>query len=170
MIKLCECGCGLPAPIASKTDNKHGYKKGKPRRFIVGHHMKIYGAPMYKGGRIIRVDGRPMLWMPGHHRSDKRGYVLEYIITAETALGTPLPAKAVVHHHGDGLVVCQDNAYHMLLHQRLRAYNVCGHHDWRKCVHCKEYDSPEKLTICGNTIYHKKCESLAKRNKRKEEA
>lgn len=35
---LCECGCGGPAPIAPTTDRKRGYEKGKPRRFIHGHH------------------------------------------------------------------------------------------------------------------------------------
>lgn len=36
-IKLCECGCGNPAPIAPKTDNTYGWIKGHPKRFIRGH-------------------------------------------------------------------------------------------------------------------------------------
>ncbi len=39
-IKLCECGCGLPAPIATMTDRHAGKVKGQPRRFIPGHYMK----------------------------------------------------------------------------------------------------------------------------------
>lgn len=48
-------------------------------------------------------------------------------LRAERALGKPLPGKVVVHH-ADGskhpnaqLVICQDQAYHMLLHARMRA-------------------------------------------------
>ena len=35
--KLCECGCGLPAPIATRNDSSKGYVKGKPMRFVRGH-------------------------------------------------------------------------------------------------------------------------------------
>lgn len=39
-VKLCECGCGLPAPIAKLTDTKRGYVKGQPRRYIIGHDKR----------------------------------------------------------------------------------------------------------------------------------
>lgn len=39
-IKLCECGCRQPAPIATATDTKQGYIKNKPKHFIKGHHNK----------------------------------------------------------------------------------------------------------------------------------
>ena len=35
---MCMCGCGDPAPLASKTDNKLGVLKGQPRKYIQGHH------------------------------------------------------------------------------------------------------------------------------------
>jgi hypothetical protein len=38
MQKLCECGCGLPAPIAKRSDPRYGHVKGQPIRFIRGHH------------------------------------------------------------------------------------------------------------------------------------
>lgn len=41
--KTCECGCGLPAPIA-KRNNRHnrryGHVKGQPVRFVQGHTTK----------------------------------------------------------------------------------------------------------------------------------
>lgn len=37
--KLCECGCGMPAPIAQKTDKKYGHIKGQPQRFIWNHYQ-----------------------------------------------------------------------------------------------------------------------------------
>lgn len=36
-MKLCECGCGGAAPIATKTYRKFGHIKGQPTRFIRGH-------------------------------------------------------------------------------------------------------------------------------------
>ena len=39
-MKLCECGCGKPAPIAKKNLNSLGIKKGEPQRFVKGHHNR----------------------------------------------------------------------------------------------------------------------------------
>lgn len=36
--KLCECGCGKPAPIAKLTSRRLGHIKGRPTRFISGHN------------------------------------------------------------------------------------------------------------------------------------
>jgi hypothetical protein len=40
-VKLCECGCGKPAPIASKTRTLVGHVKGRPTRFRVGHNARV---------------------------------------------------------------------------------------------------------------------------------
>jgi len=39
VIKLCECGCGKPAPIAKHAEG--GWAKGESKRFIHGHHARI---------------------------------------------------------------------------------------------------------------------------------
>lgn len=41
--KLCECGCGKPAPIAKWTNKRWGHIKGQPVRFICGHHGRKHG-------------------------------------------------------------------------------------------------------------------------------
>jgi hypothetical protein len=35
---LCQCGCGQPAPIATRTVRSRGRVKGQPMRFIRGHN------------------------------------------------------------------------------------------------------------------------------------
>jgi hypothetical protein len=40
-VKLCECGCGDPAPIAGKTDTSTGRVAGQPQRFINGHNIRV---------------------------------------------------------------------------------------------------------------------------------
>jgi hypothetical protein len=39
-VKLCECGCGKPAPLSRQGDTKRGLKKGQPQRFIRGHSSR----------------------------------------------------------------------------------------------------------------------------------
>lgn len=39
-IQLCECGCGKPAPVATRNWHKRGIKKGQFLRFICGHHRR----------------------------------------------------------------------------------------------------------------------------------
>lgn len=40
-VKLCECGCGMPAPIAKHTRTIDGHVKGQPVRFIRGHRGRL---------------------------------------------------------------------------------------------------------------------------------
>jgi hypothetical protein len=43
MMQLCECGCGLPAPIAKQSRSQGNHIKGKPVRFIQNHHPIKHG-------------------------------------------------------------------------------------------------------------------------------
>lgn len=87
--------------------------------------------------------------------SDGRKTKPFHVVVAEMILGKKLPAGAVVHHI-DGnkqnnwpcnLLICPDQAYHKLIHQRADALEACGHADWLKCKFCKQYDAPENLRI-----------------------
>lgn len=74
---------------------------------------------------------------------------------ARQALGKKLPPGTVVHHvDEDGtnnkhanLVICENLAYHELLHRRERALKICGYANYLWCSQCKTYDHPNKMKI-----------------------
>lgn len=69
-IKLCECGCGEPAPIAKKTNAAVGKVKGQPQRFVMGHAARVrdYG-PDY----AVDPDTGCWVWLKNR---DRDGYGL----------------------------------------------------------------------------------------------
>ena len=80
------------------------------------------------------------------HPRKHKGVVQEHIIIAERALGRLLPPAAVIHHvDGNGrnnapsnLVICEDQAYHMILHARQRVMDAHGDPDSDKiCSTCQ---------------------------------
>lgn len=162
-VVLCKCGCGEPAPVVQS-----GCFKGMPCHYIAGHNLRHpNGAdhPHWKGGRIIQ-NGYAFVKRIGHPRAHKQtGYLMEQIEVAERALGRALPLQAVVHHvneqksdnRGENLVICEDRAYHNLLHQRLRAYRATGNPEARKCWVCKQYDDVKNLKLYGTTAVHSAC-------------
>lgn len=54
--KLCECGCGRPAPIAQFGSKSRGWVKGQPVRFVWGHGSRKPGAQARQRNRKPRPD------------------------------------------------------------------------------------------------------------------
>lgn len=167
---LCQCGCGQRAPIATSTCHSRGHVRGQPLRFI-NHHNARAGKhhPAWKTGKSLDPSGYVMVRLGGSRRKT------EHILVAERAMGKSLPKGAQVHHvngvrsdnRNANLVVCQDQAYHALLHVRTAALAACGHASWRKCTHCKQYDAPQRLSILSSgAVYHKACRARAAAERR----
>jgi HNH endonuclease len=121
----CQCGCGLLAPIASRTFNSRGIVKGQPVRFCVGHGGKPRGR---------RTTGYLQRHRPMNQRGSKSRIMKLHVFIVEQVLGRSLPDGAAVHHvdgntlnneHAN-LVVCENHAYHMMLHTRTRIVKAGG--------------------------------------------
>ena len=156
-------GCNSPVK-ARGFCNKH-YKK------VVAHGDALYGyeEKSAKGSGSIRQGGY-------HRRSIDGKEKLQHVLIAEKAIGKLLP-KGTYVHHADGnplnnsnnnLVVCPNQSYHKLLHQRQDAMTATGHADWRTCNRCHKYDDPKNMYVSSNfsTTYHRACEAEYARNRR----
>lgn len=170
----CHCGCGQKTKIAKQTDNRCGHIRGEPIKYIHGHQSRGHHNGNWKGGVVEYGYGYTGIHAPAHNRSNHSGYVAEHIIIAEHILGCLLPEGAVVHHvdgnrknnNMSNLVICQDSAYHTHLHLRMRAYEACGHANWRKCRYCKKWDDTVNMTYSTNGHYHKACAANHRRQEK----
>lgn len=115
-VGLCQCGCGQMTTVIRRSRGKGTI--GKHNRFVEGHNGRRIG------------DGKHYPAM-----SDGAGRVRDvHRVVAELALGKRLPRTAQVHHV-DGnhlnnanrnLVICENQAYHQLLHMRTKVVRAGG--------------------------------------------
>ena len=79
--------------------------------------------------------------------------VCEHRLIAEEVIGGELPDGAQVHHvNGDkadnrkkNLVICEDDAYHKLLHRRQAALDECGNPNYVWCDLCSSWGPKESM-------------------------
>lgn len=78
---LCECGCGLPAPIATHTRRELNHVKGYPVKFIRGHRARLQVRNKYDDERSLANEQAttkcacgcgnvvlPFVWYPNKQR------------------------------------------------------------------------------------------------------
>lgn len=91
--------------------------------------------------------GYKLSYAPVHPRASIRGWIASHILIAEKVLGKLLPINAEVHHvdenkannQNNNLVICENHAYHGLLHSRLNIVKAGGDPDrHKKCSTCQQ--------------------------------
>jgi len=176
---FCHCGCGSKTTISTINCKTHNRTKGEPLKYIHHHFFKKHKYPHFrsdnhkwKNGEYRDSRGYSYIKDPAHAHADCRGYVLKHVKIAASVLGKALPEKTVVHHveknNDHKLVICQDNAYHRLLHQRELALKLCGHANWLKCEYCAQYDDPLNMWLRKNrrSGQHRDCRNTYAKNHR----
>lgn len=151
-VGMCQCGCGQPTTRLVRSRG----------RGTIGTWNRY--APNHNGLRI--GDGK-------HYRAtaDGSGKVRDvHRVIAERALGKRLPRKVEVHHV-DGnklnnanrnLVICEDHAYHRLLHMRTKVVRAGGNPNVDVfCNGCQKAKAPSEFSP-----YPKHVNGLASRCKR----
>jgi len=160
----CHCGCGQKTAISKASDKRLGYVKGEPKRFVKSHSIP---KSVLERGHIAR------------YRGINSGGIktTEHKMICERAIGKPLPTTVQIHHVNENildntpsnLVVCQDAAYHKLLHLRAKALKTCGNPNFRRCRFCNQYDDSKNLTIRYHdgmmvACHHNKCRNAHRRS------
>lgn len=158
----CECGCGSEL----RRDSK-----GRMPRFLGAHRAHRPAVPVRSHSQ-----GYVLVRVPEHPRAHN-GYVYEHLIVAEKALGRPVPLGVEVHHVNESpadnrpsnLVICEDKAYHQLLHRRARALRACGHADWVRCGFCGRWDDSARMWVHPRRptmAHHRECARAGVRARR----
>ena len=170
---FCKCGCGENPPLATRNRRDRGWIKGQPLRYAYGHQARGKLNGNWKGGVIQDPVGYVWVHFIEHPKANSCGYIKRATIVAEGILGKPLPDKAVVHHVNGiksddaptNILICENHAYHRLIHIRQKAFKECGDAKKRRCYICKKYDEIESL-YNGGAYYHMSCKVEYQRNKR----
>lgn len=138
---LCECGSDC---IVSSNSLRSGTKSCGCMRNKSGPD-----SPRWNGGIGFVLGGYVRINIGRNKRA------LEHREVIKRVIGKEIPRGAIPHHvdynksnnKNNNLVLCNDRAYHNLIHRRTDALRLCGHADWLKCCYCKEYDSEENLYV-----------------------
>lgn len=110
--------------------------------------------------------GYRFIYDPDNFGSNCQGFITEHRLVVQKAIKGYLPLRFPVHHvdgnklnnSNNNLVICQDTAYHSLLHQRERTLRACGNVNHRKCTLCHKYDDSKNMT---KNRYHRECRAIS---------
>lgn len=164
--RLCACGCGRQTRLI----------RDRPSLFVRGHNATMKEMREALRQRSARSFGVKRKANVKGYRRLERDYV--HRARAERALGRPLPPRAVVHHadgskdHTAPLVICEDTAYHRLLHARMRIKAAGGNPNTDKvCTTCGQAKpradfTPDPSGYLGVSCYCLSCMAAKRRKQR----
>lgn len=135
--------------LYSKYNNSCGCMRNKqmcgPR--VMKSEFKAENHHLWTGGKFIDANGYVRVYAPNHEHSDTKGYIKQHIQIAENILRKKLPLNAVIHHidenkqnnENNNLVICQNDSYHHLIHDRKKAFYESGDANNLKCSCCNKW-------------------------------
>lgn len=135
------------------------------------NHLEGSAHYRWKGG-MCSQDGYLMQVQKDHPNCNRDGYVKIHVLVAESILGRYLKKENRVHHvdgnklnnHPTNLIICENELYHQLLHQRRNALESCGKADFRKCRYCGRYAHPSVMYAPPRGMsYHRECRRQLRR-------
>ena len=145
-------------PNCGLRHKAHGYCNRHYRRLLSNGDPSDGALQRRQGGEGWYINGYHYITHNGERRP-------AHVVIVEEAIGRRLKGDELVHHRNGvkddnaptNLVLCPDQAYHLLLHQRMRALNACGNANWRRCAFCKQYDDVSNLTVRSTGYHHAQC-------------
>jgi len=121
---LCECGCGFPTPIASRTRSGRGQEKGKPLRFINGHNSRLLASDEQSRRASFR-DVEALRYTGQRTNYVKLGGRHMHRVVAEQMLNRPLLLGEIIHHKdGDKWNNTPENLEIMTQSEHARLHNL----------------------------------------------
>lgn len=133
----CQCGCGEKTIVSPKSSRRHGFTKGEPRRFVLGHNsrkpfMPGTPSPCECGcGTLTRlapetdatkgwVRGQPLRFIRGHSNSNGPVSSVDYVVDPATGCW--------VWNRGLGAGGYGARGPHRSYYERARGPIPAGHH------------------------------------------
>jgi hypothetical protein len=127
-VALCQCGCGLPAPISTKTRREKNWVKGEPKKFINGHNARLLSSEEQKRRNSFRDFSRQRFTGSSSNYVKYRGRHMHRVV-AELKLGRALLPGEIVHHiDGDKWNNDPDNLAVMTQAEHARIHCIERHH------------------------------------------
>lgn len=120
-IGFCQCGCGLRTRISPVTDQSHGWTKGEPRRYLLGHATRRSKQKLPTDFWSLVLRGAAHECWPWQGTKNEEGYGSLRVsrrscgahrLAYELSVG-PIPDGMFVLHHCDNPPCC--NPAHLFL-------------------------------------------------------
>lgn len=151
------------------------------RGWCTAHYMRWVRNGDPQGGRFYDKTPPPVVDSSGYmaYKGGPLRGKREHVVIAELALGKSLPKGAIVHHVDTiranntptNLVVCQDQAYHSLLHMRAKAIAAGCPAVWVRCRFCGRFADKSQMQCYqyGNVFIsqHQECSVKDLRERRR---